>query len=217
MFAVASEVRFLSPQDRDLSVRTMIGEAGNQPDEGVAAVGHVILNRTKAGTYGDSPAAVVLAPGQFEPWQTRHRELLSYSPQSPQYTRAANIFDGVAGGQIEDPTGGATHFLNEKTVRQRRGGSLPNWASGEGLKIGGHTFYGGSKTQVAAAEHQDPFVEFANGQDVADFVKAAPATADVPPSKFKDVFEEFANPDAVARPAAGPPQVPISGFGQNSP
>src|SRR6202171_5767427 len=216
MFAVASEVRFLSPQDRDLSVRTMIGEAGNQPDEGVAAVGHVILNRTKAGSYGDSPAAVVLAPGQFEPWQTRHRELLSYSPQSPEYTRAGNIFDGVAGGSIEDPTGGATHFLNEKVVRQRRGGSLPDWASGESLKIGDHTFYGGKpKAQVAAAEHQDPFVEFANGKDVAEFVKAAPATAAVPPSKFKDVFEEFANPDAVA--PAGPPHPPISGLDPTTP
>jgi cell wall hydrolase len=214
---VANEVRFLTPQDRDLSVRTMIGEAANQPDAGLAAVGHVILNRTKAGSYGDSPAAVVLAPGQFEPWQTRHGELLSYSPHSPEYQRAASVFDGVAGGQIEDPTGGATHFLNEKTVRQRRGGTLPDWASGEGLKIGGHTFYGGKpKTQVAAAEHQDPFLEFANGKDVVDFIKSAPATADVPPSKFKDVFEEYANPDATARPA-GPPQVPISGFDQNSP
>ena len=65
-------------------------------------------------------AAVVLSPGQFEPWQTRTHELLSYSPQSAPYARAAQIFDGVTRGDIPDPTNGATHFLNPEIVRMRR-------------------------------------------------------------------------------------------------
>ena len=43
--------------------------------------------------------------------------------------------------QIPDPTAGATHFLNPTIVRKRRGGSLPEWARGEGQPIGQHTFY----------------------------------------------------------------------------
>lgn len=129
-------------QDRDLMIRTILGEASNQPPEGQAAVAHVILNRAKVGKYGGrTPSEVVLAPGQFEPWQTRAKELQAINPNSKAYKNAAKIVDGVVGGNIPDPTNGASHFLQEEIVRQRRGGTLPNWARGEGLKIGGHTFY----------------------------------------------------------------------------
>lgn len=132
----------LSPDDRDLITRTVIGEAGHEPDDGQAAVAHVVLNRMRAGRYGGTDApGVVLARGQFEPWSTRARELLSYDPDSPIYRKAAGIVDGAASGDISDPTGGATHFLNPDTVRTRRGGTLPAWASGPGLPIGNHTFY----------------------------------------------------------------------------
>lgn len=131
----------MTPDDRDLVIRTIIGEAADQPEEGQAAVGHVIMNRLRSGRHGSSPSDVVLARGQFEPWQTRARELMSISPKSPQYRRVGDIFDRVAGGDHEDPTGGATHFLEENIVRRRRGGSLPDWASGTGQRIGDHTFY----------------------------------------------------------------------------
>jgi hypothetical protein len=49
--------------------------------------------------------------------------------------------DAVLTGQRPDPTAGAMHFLNPAIVRQRRGGSLPSWARGEGQPIGRHTFY----------------------------------------------------------------------------
>lgn len=131
---------YVTPSDRDYAIRTMIGEAANQGDEGLAAVAHVIMNRVRGG-YGKNPREVVLARGQFEPWATRRGELMGYSPEEPAYQRAAAIFDKVASGESDDPTQGATHFLNEKIVRERRGGSLPNWAQGEGQRIGDHTFY----------------------------------------------------------------------------
>jgi spore germination cell wall hydrolase CwlJ-like protein len=113
----------------------LLGEAADQPDDGMAAVAHVIMNRARDGGFGGtSPADVVLAPNQFEPWSTRRRELLGYSPESPDYRRAGQIFDDVAGGPIADPTSGATHFLNEEIVRKRRGGTLPDWANGEGQR-----------------------------------------------------------------------------------
>src|SRR5690349_21314372 len=62
-------------------------------------------------------------------------------PDDLRYKKAARIADAVLEGDVPDPTAGATHFLNATIVRQRRGGSLPLWARGEGLVIGKHTFY----------------------------------------------------------------------------
>jgi hypothetical protein len=130
----------LNPLDRDAMIRTVIGEAGNQGPEGMAAVAHSVMNRVVSGRYGNSPAEVVLAPGQYEPWQTRRGELLSYNPASPAYQKAGQIVDAVASGEVPDSTNGATHFLQKETVLQRRG-SLPAWASKPVAQVGAHTFY----------------------------------------------------------------------------
>lgn len=132
----------ISDQDRDLAIRTMIGEAADQPDSGQAGVAHVILNRLNAKKFGNSVRDIVLAPKQFEPWQTRADELKKIDVNSRSYRRAADIFDGVASGDMLDPTGGATHFLQPEIVKARRGGTLPAWAQGDGVRIGDHVFYG---------------------------------------------------------------------------
>lgn len=131
----------LSPKDRDLIIRTILGEAAQEGPQGQAAVAHVILNRAAAGSFGKTPTDVVLAPNQFEPWTTRAKELMAIKPDSPAYRETSDIVDMVSGGEVPDPTGGATHFLNPDIVRQRRGGSLPAWASRPVAKIGGHEFY----------------------------------------------------------------------------
>lgn len=126
--------------DRDFAVRTMLGEARNQGDAGLAAVANVILNRASSGKYGGkTPTDVVLAPSQFEPWQTRKSELLAIKRTDPAYQRAAQIYDMVSSGEIPDITAGATHFLNKKVVVDRSG-KLPKWAEGPGQDIGAHTF-----------------------------------------------------------------------------
>src|SRR5258707_194595 len=130
----------ISPQDRDMMVRTVIGEADDQPAVGQAGVAHVILNRLRDGRWGDTPSSVVLARNQFEPWSTRARELTGIKPDSDRYQKVAGVVDDVLAGRTPDPTGGATHFLQPDIVR-RRGGSLPDWASGPGLRIGDHVFY----------------------------------------------------------------------------
>ena len=133
-------------EDRDYLIRTMVFEASGEPEEGTAAVAHVILNRKMLGTWGDNIKDVVTRPSQFEPWMTRRKEIESLSEDDPRYLKAARIADAVLNGQEPDPTAGATHFLNPTIVRQRRGGSLPPWAKGEGQPIGRHTYYspGGS-------------------------------------------------------------------------
>lgn len=145
----------LTAKDRDLMIRTIIGEAGNQGPQGQAAVAHVILNRMAAGSYGKTPADVVLAPNQFEPWATRRNELLAIKPTSPAYQETSDILDMVANGEVPDPTGGATHFLAPDIVRQRRGGSLPSWAAQPTAVIGGHAFYA-PQGRVAGIAGVDP-------------------------------------------------------------
>jgi len=128
-------------EERDYLIRTMVFEASGEPAEGKAAVAHVILNRKKLGKWGDNIKEVVTRPWQFEPWMTRRSEIENLSTDDPRYRKAARIADDVLSGQEPDPTAGATHFLSPTIVRQRRGGSLPRWARGDGQPIGRHTFY----------------------------------------------------------------------------
>lgn len=135
----------LDPIDRDMMIRTVLGEARNQAPVGQAAVAHVILNRVKSPKFaGDTPTDVVLAKGQFEPWQTRRSELLRIPTSDPAYQRAARIVDAVASG-APDPTGGATNFANVQTVRDRNGGTVGNhtWINPANATatIGAHTFF----------------------------------------------------------------------------
>lgn len=130
----------LDPLSRDLLIRTVIGEADDQPPVGQAAVAHVALNRLASGKWGNSMPDVLFAKGQWEPWSTRSNELINIPRNSNRYQRTAQIVDGVLSGQIEDPTGGMTHFL-EPNIVMGRYGRLPDWASGRGLRIGSHVFY----------------------------------------------------------------------------
>ena len=143
----------LSARDKDLMVRTILGEAAQEGPRGQAAVAHVILNRTASGDYGKTASDVVLAPHQFEPWSTRAGELAAIKPSSPAYRETSDIVDMVKSGDIPDPTNGATHFLNPDIVRQRRGGSLPDWAQKPIAQIGNHTFYA---PQGAVTSNVDP-------------------------------------------------------------
>lgn len=152
----------LTPQDRDMMIRTVIGEAADQPVEGQAGVASVIFNRLNSGNYGDSPTSVVLAPNQFKPWQTRARELLSINPTSDQYNKVGAVVDAVASGKIPDPTNGADHFLQPETVMSRYG-RLPGWARGPGQRIGAHVFYGGKQV----AQNQPDAVTDADVADTA--------------------------------------------------
>jgi spore germination cell wall hydrolase CwlJ-like protein len=128
-------------EDRDYLIRTIAFEASGEPAMAKIAVAYVVLNRKKSGRWGDTIKAVVTHTGQFEPWTTKRTEIEGLSPDDPSYQSAAIIADAVLSGQTPDPTAGATYFLNPTIVRERRGGALPSWASGEGLSIGSHTFY----------------------------------------------------------------------------
>jgi hypothetical protein len=142
----------LDPRSRDLVVRTVLGEAANEPDDGMAAVAAVIRNRVLSGRYGSSVPEVVLKPNQFEPWNTQQgrSRMQSYAPDSEPYSRAARAVDSVFSTDA-DPTSGATHFYSP-TAQAALGREPPKWAQGEPQTIGRHAFYAPEgRVQMASA------------------------------------------------------------------
>ncbi len=155
-----------TPDDRQYLLRTVLGEAAQQPGDGQAAVAHVILNRMNKRGANDV-RSIVTAKSQFEPWGSPEgrKRMMSYKAGDPAYDQASQIVDGVLSGQIADPTGGADHFLNAEIVRQRRGGSLPSWANDmwdSRQQIGDHTFLGGSGSNTLQGGEGDGWTEEAD-------------------------------------------------------
>jgi hypothetical protein len=148
----------INPKSRDLAIRTIYGEAGDQPDIGKAAVAAVIANRATSGKYGGKDVAgVVMAPNQFEPWQRpdARQRMMALAPDSPDYQKIAAIFDGVINKDIEDPTNGATHFFSPG-AQAALGRKPPSWAQGEGQQIGGHMFFAPDDRKPAKASPISP-------------------------------------------------------------
>lgn len=144
----------VSPDERDLAIRTIIGEAGQEPPVGQAAVASVIKNRLASGNYGDSLKSVILAPKQFSVWNAGDPAgdlARKVSPDDPKYQQIGKIVDGVTSGQIPDPTNGAVNYY---APRGMPGGRAPDWAGsmGQGQPIGNHIFFGGKPAQTASAD-----------------------------------------------------------------
>lgn len=131
----------------DRVVRTVWGEAGNQPPAGQAAVAAVINNRAKQS--GMTPEQVIMAKGQFEPWNNpaARARMERLDPASPEYQRIAATVTPIMSGAAPDPTGGATHFYAPKE-QASLGRAAPSWDNGTGVDLGDHRFfklgYGGS-------------------------------------------------------------------------
>lgn len=131
----------ISPVDRDLLIRTAIGEAGNDPAS-MPGVVNVALNRYQSGKYGASIPQILFAPKQFESWDTKGQQLLQYPPDSPEYQQAAAVVDKQLAG-APDPTNGATKFYAPE-AQAALGRNPPAWDDGSGVMIGKQKFFGGS-------------------------------------------------------------------------
>ncbi len=88
-------------------------------DEERAAVGWTVINRLKAGTYGDSIKDIVSAPAQYAHNQQPNPEIKELAKRLLQ-------------GQIEDVTGGATHFFSPISM-PKEGESTSGFDTGGGL------------------------------------------------------------------------------------
>jgi conjugal transfer mating pair stabilization protein TraG len=152
----------LSQADREAMIRTVYGEASNQPPLGQAGIAAVILNRIADGGYGDGVQGVVHAPAagvnpargfkEFSPWNApgvpeSNPIAQNLSPDDPNpllagaYRNIGDIVDKVYNGLIPDPTNGATHYYGYMP-------RPPKWAAPlaaqNRVKIGDQTFVGGS-------------------------------------------------------------------------
>ena len=107
--------------NQELMASIIYCEAGNQPYEGQVAVGAVIMNRVKSGSYPNSIEEVIYQSGQFGPattgWLNRVRSSKGYSQTALQ--AAVDALNG------SNPIGSSLYF--------DQGGS--------GMKIGAHYFH----------------------------------------------------------------------------
>lgn len=107
--------------NQELLASIIYCEAGNQPYEGQVAVGAVIMNRVKSGSYPNSIEEVIYQSGQFGPaatgWLNRVRSSKGYSQTALQ----------VAGDALNgsNPIGNCLYFDQ----------------GGAGMKIGAHYFH----------------------------------------------------------------------------
>ena len=124
--------------DVDAATRMAIGEAGGERDDGKAAVVHTAINRSKAS--GVPLSDVIAQPNAYE--SVTNGRAAKISPDDPEYKRVRDeIVRPALAGQIPDPTGGATHFINHD-LQTALGRQTPSWATGEPrAMIGHHTFY----------------------------------------------------------------------------
>jgi len=123
---------------------TMWGEARNQGEEGMRAVGHVIANRRAAKTHGTYVTDTVSAAWQFSCWNKNdpNRAMMLAIEDLPeggaahrQWLAAKRIAAEVLAGRSADPTGGAL-FYHTTAVH-------PAWSRGitPVTQIGDHLFF----------------------------------------------------------------------------
>lgn len=108
-------------EEQKLLAALIFCEAGNQPYEGQVAVGAVVMNRVKSGTYPNTITDVIYQSGQFGPAMTGWLDSVLASGS---YTDAAMqaAADAIAGS---NPVGECLYFGNG------------NW----GIQIGDHYFH----------------------------------------------------------------------------
>ena len=98
-------------------------EAGNECYEGQLAVGAVVMNRVRSGSYAYTIYDVIYAPGQFPPaGRGKVAEVISAGPSASCIQAAQEAINGT------DNTGGATKFKRASSGQA-------------GVVIGNHVFY----------------------------------------------------------------------------
>lgn len=145
MGRIALPVSFV---DVEIMVRTVFGEAGGEAYLGKIAVAWCIRNRAeldlgndgKPDWWGEGIGGVCQKPMQFSCWNVGdpvYPKLVSAGAEK--LADCLKACFAVLTGEIPDPTGGATHYLNPVTLK----GKLPKWALPSKViaRIGAHQFY----------------------------------------------------------------------------
>jgi spore germination cell wall hydrolase CwlJ-like protein len=166
----------LSYEDREAIGRVTYAEAGNQGEEGIAAVIFTILNRVNSGQFDSSVQGVIDAPNQFEP-ATRAGGWRYLPPLDPwQSVQFETILNLILAGRLPDPTGGALFFQNAGIVAARaaKGRVSPYLVDFGGTppvaEIGDHRFYDWrAAINLASGRYQDDDAERAYPADAIGY------------------------------------------------
>ena len=92
-------------------IRTMYAEAASQGTDGMAAVAHVILNRTADKRFPNTPGKVSKQDKQFSAWNAPSQggnNLINIDKSSAEYKATEKILSDVLSGKLKDNTEGAT-------------------------------------------------------------------------------------------------------------
>jgi spore germination cell wall hydrolase CwlJ-like protein len=146
----------MTPQQRDLIIRTIAAEASGKSPEEAQAIGHVIMNRIASGRYGKTPEKVLFAPNQFEPWGDPRGSNypMRHKPGTAKYEKAQAALDAALAK--DDITGGATLFWGPK-AQAALGRPAPRWGRTGGLDIGETRFHREEGGEVSEGNSMDSY------------------------------------------------------------
>lgn len=161
----------LSPYQRDILIKTALGEARGEGVEGMADVLQVILNRANSGQFPSDPAAVALQNRQFSTWNAGEggNNPGQFKPGSKAYQTAEQALEAIVSGQRPDPTGGALYYHTPAVS--------PAWAGGVNkngtIERNGHVFY---------PSHPVPPGEIPSVASLLDVQRTPPSPANLTPA-----------------------------------
>lgn len=107
----------------ETAARTAWQEARGEPDDGLKAVCHVLVNRLKDGRWGRTLAAVCLSPLQFSGWNAHDPNRMAAAnlgDQDPNLARCRKFLEDALAGE-PDPTNGAMWYYATSIAE-------PEWA-----------------------------------------------------------------------------------------
>jgi hypothetical protein len=130
----------LTPYQRDILIRTALGEARGEGVEGMADVIQVILNRANSGDFPADPAAAALQPNEFSAWNPTSaggNNPSQFSTSSDTYKSGERALDLVLSGTRPDYTGGAL-FYKTPSVKSPFHDSQNKYGT---IERNGHLYY----------------------------------------------------------------------------
>ena len=147
---------FSEKTDKEILRALLVGEAVGEPEEGIRAICHVVLNRVARAKLGlifgwsKTIAGACLMPHQFScfysDFKLREKDILTAlegnrSSFGDKLGLIIDIIDELLDHDRHDITDGADHYFNPKIV-------MPSWAAKMRFtkRIGGHDFYDSLKS-----------------------------------------------------------------------
>lgn len=165
-----------TPEDREILIKTVWGEARGEKAIGKMAVAWVILNRTRKPQWPNRIKDVCLQPWQFSCWNDNDPNRgrvnnLNTESADPVIAEVRRCVDMVLQDLVLDPTNGADHYYADWIA-------TPNWARGKtpSSVIGRHRFFNlrplptEPRPSPSPAQEEKPvginyFLDFAMGLD----------------------------------------------------